>query len=309
MRVGAGAHTYELVEGWAKLPDNWTLGWIGSIGTDSQGRVFCFNRGTHPMTVFDRDGNVIGHWGDDVLSIGHGVFMDQHEHLWLTDVYSQVVWVYNTEGELQRRIGRPHRTRGWLPGYPAGVNDASKEADVGGGLFTDPTNTWVTPDGTIFVADGYGDTVCHRLSPDGQVEKTWGSAKPGTGPGEFALPHGICVLPDDRVLVADRENGRVQVFDRDGVYLDEWTDGLVLPADFYVDTDASAIYVADCGGAVTVLDFDGAIIASWGEAHRDQRGLGMFAVSPHGIWKDDQGALYVCEVGANDLLHKFVPVG
>lgn len=120
----------------------------------------------------------------------------------------------------------------------------------------------------------------------------------GSGPGEFALPHGIYVLPDDRVLVADRENARIQVLDREGVYQDEWTDGMVLPADFYVDTDASAIYAADCGGAVTVLDFDGTIITIWGEAH-----------CPHGIWEDDQGALYVCEVGANDLLHKFVPVG
>ena len=302
MRVGAGAHTYDLVEGWVKLPDNWTLGWIGSIATDSQGRVFSFNRGTHPMTVFDREGSVLGHWGDDILSIGHGVFMDKHEQLWLTDTYAQVVWVYNTEGELQRRIGRPNRTRKWLPSYAV-------EAEIGGGLFTDPTNAWVTDDGTIFVADGYGDTVCHRLSPDGQVEKTWGSAEPGTGPGEFVLPHGICVLPDDRVLVADRENARIQVFDRDGVYQEEWTDGLVLPADFYVDTDAGAIYVADCGGAVVVLDFDGAVITSWGQAHREQRGLGIFSVSPHGIWKDDEGALYVGEVGGNDLLHKFVPAG
>ena len=85
MRVGEGSHTYERVESWAKIPEQWTLGWVGSVATDRQGRVYCFCRGTHPLVVFDRDGKVVGHWGDDLLNHAHGVFMDAEQRLWLTD--------------------------------------------------------------------------------------------------------------------------------------------------------------------------------------------------------------------------------
>ena len=56
MPVGSGAHRYAHVQGWPQRPENITLGWIGSVAVDSQGRVYCFCRGTHPMVVFDADG-------------------------------------------------------------------------------------------------------------------------------------------------------------------------------------------------------------------------------------------------------------
>ena len=180
---------------------------------------------------------------------------------------------------------------------------------------TDPTNAWVTDDGTIFVADGYGDTVCHRLSPDGQVEKTWGSAEPGTGPGEFRLPHAIAVDPDDRVLVADRENSRIQLFAPDGSYLAQWTH-VTRPDDLFIDPDG-LLYVAELGeragrspdveilphmphASVAILDLDGELITRFGGADPVRPG-NFFA--PHGIWADAHGDLYVAEVvysaGAN----------
>ncbi|MBM4437057.1 MAG: hypothetical protein FJ029_07465 [Actinobacteria bacterium] len=283
MRFGSGAHTYELVQGWHKLPPQWTLGWIGSIGTDSQDRVYCFNRGTHPMVVFDRDGHVVDRWGDAWVNHAHGVFVDQREHLWLTDRFAQVVWVATTGGVVLRKLGFPNVT-----------SDQR-------GLFNHPTNTYVAADGTIFVSDGYGAARCHRFAPSGRLELTWGS--PGDGPGQFKLPHGIWALPDGRVLVADRENNRIQVFTRDGVWLATWPDFLQ-PSDFYVDSPACAIYVAELGGRVTILDFDGKIVARWGERGP---GPGQFKC-PHGIWVDRHGAIYIGEVQRDDALFKFVPV-
>jgi sugar lactone lactonase YvrE len=50
--------------------------------------------------------------------------------------------------------------------------------------------------------------------------REWG--KPGTGPGEFHLPHGIAIDAENILYVADRENGRIQRFSLDGRYLGEW---------------------------------------------------------------------------------------
>ena len=283
MRVGSGDHTYEVVEDWLKLPDDWSLGWIGSIVTDRSGRVYCFNRGKHPLTVFDREGNVVDHWGDDLLCYAHGVFMDHSERLWLTDQHAHVVWVCNTVGELQWRLGYPHVT------------------SVDGGLFNQPTNAHVSPDGSIYVSDGYGDTKCHRFAADGTLQVSWG--EPGDGPGQFARPHAIWALSDDRVLVADRENNRVEIFDPDGEYITEWPD-IPLPTDFYVDEDAGVIYLTELHRGIMLLDLDGKLITRWGE---HGQGPGQYW-GPHGIWVDDHGAIYMAEVVRDSHLHKFVPV-
>ncbi len=283
MRVGSGHFTYDRVDGWLKPPADWHLGWISSIATDHLGRVYCFNRGTRPLTVFSREGEVIGHWGDDTLCWAHGVYLDRHEQLWLTDQYAHVVWVYDTDGTLKRRIGFPYLT------------------SATDGLFNQPTNTFVTPDGMIYVSDGYGDTKCHRFHPNGAHAVTWG--EPGHGPGQLLDPHGIWVLPDDRVLVADRANNRIQVFDPDGGYLTEWGD-IPLPTDFYVYEERGAIFITELHRGVTVLDFDGKLITRWADEPRDPNRIG----GPHDIWIDDQGALYVAEVGLDGALHKYVLV-
>ena len=89
--------------------------------------------------------------------------------------------------------------------------------------FNHPTSAAVAPDGDIYVADGYGNSVVHRFGADGRLKRTLGRAAARV-PGEFT--HAACGVdrPRGRVLVADRENNRVQIFDRDGTYLTEWGD-------------------------------------------------------------------------------------
>jgi len=284
MPVGSGSHRYERVQGWPQLPADIYLGWIGSVGVDSKGRVYCFCRGTHPMVVFAAAGRVAVTWGDELLNHAHGVYVDADEHLWLTDRYAHVVWVTTIEGQVVRRIGYPNFT----------------SAD--GGLFNHPTNTHLGADGSIYVSDGYGDTRCHRFAPSGQLLNSWG--EPGTGPGQFDLPHGIWALSDDRILVADRENHRIQIFDPDGVYMDQWT-GYRQPSDFFVDEDAGVIYLAEVGGRVSILDLTGRIITSW----EDPGDGGATFSAPHGIWVDPEGAIYMGEVQRDDALYKFQPIG
>ena len=57
--LGSGEHRYRVVENWAKLPDGWSLTDVGAVAVDSKDRVYVFNRGEHPMIVFDRDGNFL----------------------------------------------------------------------------------------------------------------------------------------------------------------------------------------------------------------------------------------------------------
>jgi hypothetical protein len=77
--LGSGEHRYRVVENWAKLPDGWKLTDVASVAVDSKDRVYVFNRGTHPMIVFDRDGNFIKSWGEGLFRRAHGLHIDAHD--------------------------------------------------------------------------------------------------------------------------------------------------------------------------------------------------------------------------------------
>src|SRR3972149_5533281 len=62
--LGGGEHRYRVLENWAKLPDGWEFKDAAAVACDSKDRVYVFNRGEHPMMVFDRDGNFLRSWGE-----------------------------------------------------------------------------------------------------------------------------------------------------------------------------------------------------------------------------------------------------
>ena len=122
-------------------------------------------------------------------------------------------------------------------------------------------------DGEIYVSDGYGNSAVHRFAADGAHLATWGT--PGTGPGEFTTPHAVWVDRRDRVLVADRENDRIQVFDREGGYIESWVD-FHHPMDITED-DRGRILVSDQIPRLSMLDGDGRLVGRargvWNGAH------------------------------------------
>ena len=278
MRYGSGDYVYELEEGWAKHPEDWDMKWIGGVGVDSQDRVYVFNRGNHPLIVFDRDGNVLSSWGEDRLNHAHGVYIDSDDNVWLTDRYAQVVWKFTTSGELLHTLGNPD------------------EPGSDGDPFHDPTQAMVAANGDIYVSDGYVNSRTHRFSASGDLLHSWGEA--GDAPGQFVLPHAVWIDPRDRVWVADRENNRIQFFKTDGVYLYEWG-GYLRPADFHMDGD-DVMYVAELDAGVAVVDMSGKILSRFGE-HGD--GPGQF-MAPHGIACDSRGDIYVCEVQRDNFIRK-----
>ena len=78
----------------------------------------------------------------------------------------------------------------------------------------------VAASGECYVTDGYGNARVMKFSKEGKFLKQWG--KKGTGPGEFNIPHAICLDVKGRLYVGDRENKRVQVFDTEGEILAQW---------------------------------------------------------------------------------------
>ncbi len=283
MVFGQGTHQYTVAENWWTLPAGWEFGWIPAVAVDSQDRVYVYSRSEHPMVVFDQDGNFIDSWGDDILKDAHGIFIDADDNIYCTERETHVVRKFNTAGELLMTLGTPD--------VPGGEGEP----------FNLPTDLALGPDGEMYISDGYGNARVHKYSPDGELIKSWG--QPGTGPGEFDLPHCVRVDPRNRLMVADRENNRIQFFTLDGEYIEEWGD-LLQPDTIYIDDD-DLVYIAELGQRVSIMTLDGEVVSQWG-SERGSTVPGEFLACPHGIWLDSHGDIYVGEVQADARLQKFI---
>lgn len=282
--VGSGKHRYEVQEDWACLPDGWAMP-AAAVAVDAQDRVYCFNRNPdHPIVVFDRQGTFLSSWGAGLIRFAHAIIVDADDHLWLVDRDHGQIMQFTATGELLRTIG----TKGYRSDTGVDPNDFSssayKHVTHGGGPFNLPTDIALTPSGEMFITDGYGNARVHKFAADGTYLFSWG--EPGTGPGEFNMPHGVWIDRHGRVLVCDRENDRVQVFSQEGEFLNSWPTRLIGPAVFYVD-DEDIVYIPEHnGGMVSVLTLEGERLAQWGDP--------MYR-SCHGIWGDSHGDLYVVQ--------------
>jgi sugar lactone lactonase YvrE len=302
MIVGQAEFKYELAEGWEQLPSGWSHGDVAGVASDSRDRVYVFNRSEHPVIVYDRDGRFLGSWGEGVFTRPHGITITGDD-VYCVDDTDHTVRKFTTDGKLLQTLGRPNEPSD--SGYVAGTD--LQTIARGAGPFNRPTRLSVAPDGSLYVSDGYGNARVHRFSPSGELIDSWG--QPGPAPGQFNLPHSVWVHTDGRVFVCDRENDRVQIFSPTGEYLDAWTN-VTRPGDLFIDHDGR-VYVGEMSweagesslsgrvwpegraAQVSIRDLDGNVLASW--SGPDPCAPGSFA-SPHGLWVDSHGDLYVAEV-------------
>jgi DNA-binding beta-propeller fold protein YncE len=201
----------------APLQDGWALGMVSWIAADRNGLVYLLQRGdkADPVIVLDQSGKVVRSWGKGMFTTPHAIRIDPQGNVWTTDAASSMVYKFSPEGTtlLQIEVG----------GQPTPC-----------GNFCSTTDVAFAPDGNLLIADGYRNARILEYTPDGKKLREWGSA--GSGPGQFRLPHSIQVDAAGIVYVADRENGRIQRFDRTGKFLGEWsqygkTFGLTLAGD------------------------------------------------------------------------------
>lgn len=283
MVFGSGKYSYKLVEGWGQLPEGWEWGWIPAVACDSQDRVFVYSRSEHPLVVFDREGNFLDSWGEDLLEAAHGIWIDENNNVYCTEYATHCIHKFGPDGELLMTLG--------TPGQPGAEGEP----------FDKPTDVVTLPSGELFVSDGYGNARVHKYSSDAELLQSWGER--GEGPGQFELSHCVRVDRHGRLWVCDRTNDRIQVFDTDGNFLNELGD-LLKPDTIYIDPNEDVLYVAELTQRVSILTLKGELLARWGGAEKSDR-PGEFCGSPHGVWVDSRGDLYVGQVHTDGGLQKF----
>jgi DNA-binding beta-propeller fold protein YncE len=309
------APTFELVADWEQLPEGFRHQDVAGVGVDSRDRVYLITRGDPRVIVYEADGRFVGSWGEGLFTPRtHGITVGPDDSIYCVDDGDHTVRKFTPDGQLLLTLGRS--------GVPSDTGyDGSNLASIthGGPPFNRPTNVAVAPNGDLYVSDGYGNARVHQFSPDGELIRSWG--EPGTGPGQFNLPHGIWVSPDGRVLVADRENDRIQVFSPDGEYLEQWTD-VQRPTQVFVAADG-LVYVAELWwkkgqrsyvhgevrehryGGVRVLDQAGRTLTRFGGVAPGAPGT---FCAPHSLCVDSRGDVYVGEVTYTFALSRGEPL-
>ena len=291
--LGSGRVTYEVSgENWGNLPEGWFYKEATSVDVDSKDNVYVFNRGNHPMIVFDREGEVLRSWGEGAFTNPHGVTVAPDDTIWLVDNGDHSIRHFTKDGKLLLTIAEGHKQSPLMSGKP--VNGPTRVA-------IDPRN------GEILVADGYGNARVHRFSADGEkLLRSWGES--GTDPGQFNIVHDIAVDRDGWIYIGDRENRRIQVFSPDGSFETQWgnfsrtaavhvsrgPEQLVYVGEYFGGTVEGYHGATQIGPRVSILDTRGSLLARLGEnSFGDEPGR-FFA--PHAIATDSQRSIYVAEV-------------
>jgi sugar lactone lactonase YvrE len=240
--INALPNPYQRDANWARLPPGMTWGAVIGAEPGPDGNIYvvhrcfqnsCAGRSEPPIFKFDRGGAVLRSWGSGAFVFPHGLHVDAAGNVWVSDAQvrdgkGHQVFKYDANGAVLLTIGT------------AGV-----DGDGSAGRLHEPTDVVTAPDGSIFITEGHvvGGPVnrVSKWSRDGAFVKAWG--KTGAGPGDFNVPHTIAIDSRGRLFVGDRSNNRIQIFDQNGRFLDEWAQfgrpsGIAITAD---DT----IYVAD----------------------------------------------------------------
>jgi len=184
--------------------EGWAMGMVSWVAADRNGLIYLLQRGdkADPVVVMNKDGKVVRSWGAGMYVMPHAIRIDPQGNVWTTDAASSMVIKFSPDGTKLMDIS--------VGGQPTPCRNN----------FCGTTDIAFAPNGHLFISDGYANARILEYTADGRKVREWGA--PGTGPGQFRLPHSIQIDEDGIVYVADRENGRVQRFDQRGKYLGEW---------------------------------------------------------------------------------------
>jgi streptogramin lyase len=297
---------------WPKVPEN--IEWVNCPGVDidKNDHVWRLQRGMPCVQEFDPEGNLLQSWGllgDSVTSVENGpvdltfampnpqihqIKVDPEGNIWIVTWRLGVIYKCSPDGKVLQILGK----------YNVIGEDET--------TFGQPNDIAFAPNGDIFVADGEMNFRIVHLDKNGKFIKAWG--KRGKGPGEFEVPHALGFDSKGLLYVGDRGNSRIQVFDQDGNFIDQWPD-MIVPYDLWVDKDD---FVWVCGyGPLRVpieyhlpqtqdqlimkFDLKGKCVMNMTFVQGDNPGQ-LHTV--HGLALDSKGNFYPAEHGGN--LQKFV---
>ena len=304
--ANAPANPYRTVEGWAKMPEGRAWGATSAVDVAPDGRSIwvgercgantCAGSSLPAILQFDETGRLRTSFGAGMFVFPHGIHVDRGGNVWITDARGrdgkgQQVFKFSPDGKLLLTLGK------------AGVTGEGPD------VFNQPSDVVVAASGDVFVADGHDENSNARIvkfSKDGQFIKTWG--KRGSAPGEFDTPHGLAFDSRGRLFVADRGNNRIQIFDQDGKFLEEWRQ-FGRPSGVYIDK-RDVLYVADSEsnsktnpgwkrGIRIGSAKDGKVTAFIPDPERDPEKV--VTSGSEGVAADAHGNVYGAEVGPRAL--------
>lgn len=241
--LGSLFNAYDVNPKWAQVPPD--LPWGGetsSVASDGKGRVVVLMRVAPHFREFTAEGKFVKAWGEKgMFNVAHSIQFDREGNIWATDPNDHVVHKFDKDGKIVMTLGKKGM---------AGDNSSRD-------MFNRPNNLGFNAAGDVFVSDGYNNSRIVQFTKDGKFVRIFGGVK-GNGPGQLQLPHGVGVDSRGRVIVADSDNKRIAVFDKDGTFVTNYhapgRGNLVVTPDDH-------IYVSDVNaGAVTILDKDGKLI-------------------------------------------------
>jgi hypothetical protein len=299
--LGAQPHRYAWEAGWLKPPAGKLGNTHGVIVEDSSGLLYMNTDTERAISVYGRDGSLVRAFGAEEGEGVHGMCI-----------------VKEADGEFLYHVN--FRLHAWKKRKLDGTVVWERGVPLESGKYENadafkPTSIAVVPDGSIFVADGYGTSWVHQYDHAGKYVRSFG------GPGAMNCCHGLLV--DTRrephtLLVADRENARLLRYDLDGIALGEILGMFRRPCS--IQERDGYLAVPDLAGRVTILGPDDALVTQLGDqpdpakrARNDVPGDewrdGVF-LSPHSAHWDREGNLYVMDwnfLGRVNKLRRLLP--
>ena len=203
-------------------------GQVSGVELDARGNLWVIHRAEPPIVQFDASGNFLQAFGSGMFSQPHSLSFDGDGNLWAVD------------GQGSNGIG--HQIHKFSPdGKVLGSLGRKGVAGNGPDTFDRPSDIVVARNGDLFVADGHTNSRVVKFSKDGRFLMSWGTK--GAGPGELNTPHSIAVDSSGRIFVGDRGNNRIEIFDQNGKFLEEWKQ-FGRPTGLFIDKN-DTLYVAD----------------------------------------------------------------
>ena len=312
VKFGSGAWTFTLDPNWGKLPEGMKYGHGCGIAVDSKDRIFVTSRSESPcVAVFDPAGKILETWSNDfvekvgmqkgqVAATAHCIYISKegaNEFIYFTE---------NVAKDLGKRVYKTDMTGKIL--YTIGnvpTEDATHQKFPD---WTNPTDVAVAANGDIYTVDGYGSQKVSRFDKSWKHIKTFGGK--GSANDQFNTCHGVWINTlkgGEEVYIADRHNGRVQVYDLDLNYKRTVKpDGLRMPCCFY--QHHGHLYIPDLGAQVLILDKDDKLVATLGDGNavpKDKKDASPEFIAPHALTVDSKGNLYVLEWVPYGRVRKF----
>lgn len=285
--TGNGEWTYEAVPGWGALPSGTNFGGThGAISEDKAGHIYVSTQSTTGVLVYGSDGRLIRTIASAYPEVHSMVHADEHgeEFLYCTVQKGtpEENWLFvklRTDGRVALKITAPPEAGFKSP------NEWRLTAAV------------PAPDGSIFIANGYGDSRIFRFDKNGNYKGSF--AEKGKLEGQLDCSHGLTLdvrYNQPLLLVCDRENRRLCHFDLEGKYVRTVTQHLRRPCQVSLRGDYAV--VSELEGRVTLLDRDNVPVAFLGD-NPEKTQWANYELDPHDITAGVFSAAHGCFIDSD----------